>query len=54
MDEQLDLSKYQNKKLIAFDLYGTCIDHNFNNIRISSELKEIIKTNPITIQDIQE
>ncbi len=54
MDERLDLSKYQNKKLIAFDLYGTCIDHNFNNIRISSELKEIIKTNPITIQDIQE
>ena len=54
MDEQLDLSKYQNKKLIAFDLYGTCIDHNFNNIRISRELKEIIKTNPITIQDIQE
>ena len=54
MDEQLDLCKYQNKKLIAFDLYGTCIDHNFNNIRISSELKEIIKTNPITIQDIQE
>ena len=51
MDEQLDLSKYQNKKLIAFDLYGTCID---NNIRISNELKKIIKTNPITIQDIQE
>jgi hypothetical protein len=29
MDEQLDLSKYQDKKLIAFDLYGTCIDHPF-------------------------
>jgi hypothetical protein len=35
MDEQLDLSKYQDKKLIAFDLYGTCVDHPFKNYRLS-------------------
>ena len=53
MDEQLDLSKYQNKKLIAFDLYGTCIDHPFKG-GLSWDLIKIIETNPITMQDIQE
>ena len=54
MNEQLDLSKYQDKKLIAFDLYGTCIDHDFGDVRISRDLKEMMKNNPITLQDIQE
>lgn len=54
MDKQLDLSKYQDKKLIAFDLYGTCVDHPFKNYRLSWELRDIMKTNPITLQDIQE
>lgn len=54
MNEQLDLSKYQDKKLIAFDLYGTCVDHPFKNYRLSWELRDILKTNPITLQDIQE
>ena len=54
MTEQLDLSKYQNKKLIAFDLYGTCIDHTFKDIILSKELLQIMKTNPISLQDIQD
>ena len=54
MNEQLDLSKYQDKKLIAFDLYGTCIDHDFGDVRMSRDLKEMMKNNPITLQDIQE
>ena len=54
MDEHLDLSKYQDKKLIAFDLYGTCIDHTFKDVRISRDLIQILKTKPITLKDIQE
>jgi FMN phosphatase YigB (HAD superfamily) len=47
------LSKYQDKKLIAFDLYGTCIDHPFKG-GLSWDLIKIMETNPITMQDIQE
>lgn len=54
MNEELNLSKYQDKKLIAFDLYWTCVDHNLNFTKISWELRDILKTNPITLQDIQE
>ena len=54
MNEELDLSKYQDKKLIAFDLYGTCIDHHLNFTKISWELRDIMKTKPISLQDIQE
>ena len=54
MDEQLDLGKYQGKKLIAFDLYGTCIDHHLKIIRLSRDLLNTLKTNPITLQDVQE
>lgn len=54
MNEELNLSNYQDKKLIAFDLYGTCIDHDFDNVKISKDLKEIIMNNPITLKDIQE
>ena len=54
MKEKLDLSKYQDKKLIAFDLYGTCIDHHLNFTKISWELRDIMKTMQITLQDIQE
>ena len=54
MNEQLDLTKYQDKKLIAFDLYWTCIDHDFDNINMSKNLKEIFMNNPITLKDIKE
>ena len=54
MDKQLDLSKYQDKKLVAFDLYGTCIDHPIKINRLSWELRNLLKTKPITFQDIQE
>ena len=54
MNEELNLSNFQDKKLIAFDLYGTCIDHDFDNVKISKDLKEIIMNNPITLKDIQE
>ena len=54
MNEELDLGKYQDKKLIAFDLYWTCVDHHLNFTKISWELRDILKTNPITLQDIQE
>ena len=53
MKEFLNLSKYQDKKLIAFDLYGTCIDHPFKG-GLSWDLIKIMETNPITMQDIQE
>jgi hypothetical protein len=54
MNEQLDLSKYQDKKLIAFDLYGTCIDHPFKNIKTPPKLKNIVTTQPITLKEIEE
>ena len=54
MNEQLDLNKYQDKKLIAFDLYGTCIDHPLKNIKTPLELKDILMTQPITLKEIEE
>ena len=54
MNEQLDFSKYQDKKLIAFDLYGTCIDHPFKNIETPSKLKDMVTTQPITLEEIEE
>ena len=54
MNEQLDLSKYQDKKLIAFDLYWTCIDHPFKNIETPSKLKDMVTTQPITLEEIEE
>ena len=54
MNEQLDLSKYEDKKLIAFDLYGTCIDHPFKNIKTPPKLKDIVTTQPITLKEIEE
>lgn len=50
----INKEKYQDKKLIAFDLYGTCIDHHLKFIRLSWELIDILQTTPITLQDIQE
>ena len=50
----IDKNQYQEKKLIAFDLYGTCVDHPFKDYRLSWELRNIMKTNSITLQDIQE
>ena len=50
----IDKDQYQDKKLIAFDLYGTCVDHPFKDYRLSWELRNIMKTNSITLQDIQE
>ena len=54
MNERLDLSKYQDKKLIAFDLYGTCIDHPFKDIKTPQKLKDIVTTQPITLKEIKE
>ena len=50
----IDKEQYQDKKLIAFDLYGTCIDHPLKFFRLSWELRNLLKTKPITFQDIQE
>ena len=50
----IDKQQYQDKKLIAFDLYGTCIDHPLKFYRLSWELRDLLKTKPITFQDIQE
>ena len=44
----------KDKKLLAFDLYGTCINHDFDNTKISKELKEILTTTPITLKELQE
>ena len=63
MNEQLDLDKYQDKKLIAFDLYGTCIYYNKNLLELKkilswiskntvSELRKILQTHPINIEDV--
>jgi len=50
MDKNSDL---RDKKLLAFDLYGTCIDHPFKGW-LSWDLIEIMEKNPITMQDVQE
>ena len=44
----------KDKKLLAFDLYGTCINHDFDNTKISKELKEILTTTPITMEELKE
>ena len=44
----------KDKKLLAFDLYGTCINHNFDNTKISKKLKEILTTTPVTMEELQE
>lgn len=54
MDEQLDLSRYQDKKLIAFDLYWTCITHCPNNFSLSRETVEYFKTHPISLQEAKQ
>ena len=54
---RVDTSDYQDKKLIAFDLYGTCIHrpewifHRW--FTIGKELKKILETNPIDIDQIE-
>lgn len=54
---QVDTSQYQDKKLIAFDLYGTCIHrpewifHKW--FSISKDLKRVLETNPIDMDQIQ-
>ena len=48
------MDKYQDKKLIAFDLYGTCINHPFKYVWITADLLQIFKTTPINLKDIQE
>ena len=54
---KVDTSDYQDKKLIAFDLYGTCIHrpewifHRW--FTIDKELKKILEINPIGIDQIE-
>ena len=50
----INKEQYQDKKLIAFDLYGTCIDHPSKNIGMPLELKNIVMTQPITLKEIEE
>lgn len=50
----IDKEQYQDKKLIAFDLYGTCINHPFKYVWIPADLLQIFKTTPISLKDIQE
>ncbi len=54
MNEQLDLSKYQDKKLIAFDLFGTCMTHCPSDFRLSLEIRNYFKSNPISVFDSEE
>jgi len=55
--DKVDTSNYQDKKLIAFDLYGTCIHrpewifHRW--FTIDKELKKILEINPIGIDQIE-
>jgi hypothetical protein len=51
MNKGLDLSKYQDKKLIAFDLYGTCINHCPSDFRLSKDIRNFFKTNPVSVFD---
>ena len=53
MNDHLDLSKYQDKKLIAFDLFGTCISHCPSDFKLSWEIRNLFKTNPISVFDSQ-
>lgn len=54
---QLNTEEYQDKKLIAFDLYGTCIHRPewiFGKwFTISKELKKIIETNPVDMDQME-
>ena len=58
MSKKLDINEYQNKELIAFDLYGTCIHRPewiFGKwFTISREIKKILETNPIDLNQIQD
>lgn len=55
--DKVDTSEYQDKQLIAFDLYGTCIHrpewifHRW--FSIEKDLKKILETNPIDIDQIE-
>ena len=53
MDEGLDLSKYQDKKLVAFDLFGTCINHCPSDFRLPLEIRNFFKTNPVSVFDVE-
>ena len=54
---QIDTNEYQDKKLIAFDLYGTCIHRPewifHRSFTISKELKKVLETNPIDMDQIE-
>ena len=50
----IDKEKYQDKKLIAFDLYWTCITHCPNNFSLSREAVEYFKTHSISLQEAKQ
>ena len=54
---KVDTSEYQDKELIAFDLYGTCIHRQkqfFGKwFSIWKDLKTILETNPIDINEME-
>lgn len=50
----IEKEQFQGKKLIAFDLFWTCVDHHSKIIRIPREIKDILTTNPITIEEAKD
>ena len=50
----INKEEYQDKKLIAFDLYGTCIEHIFGDFRLSRETVKYFKTHPISLEEYKQ
>ena len=47
----MNKQEYKDKKLVAFDLFGTCITHRPSDFRLSWEIRNLFKTNPISLLD---
>ena len=55
--DKLDTSEYQDKKLIAFDLYGTCLQRPELVVptwfSLPKDVRSFLKTNPIDLDQIE-
>ena len=55
--DSLDTSEYQDKKLIAFDLYGTCLQRPELVIptwfSLPKDIRSFLKTNPIDLKQME-
>ena len=49
-----NIGSLRDKKLLAFDLYWTCINHCPSDFRLSWEIRNILKTNPISVLELNE